>query len=178
MDAWDAILARRNVRDFSDRAIAREDLERIAEAGRRSPSSKNGQPWDLVIVTDRTQLVALSRVWRAAGPVADAAAAIVIVAPVGDDPRGGTVLHFDLGQQASSMTLAATSLGIGSGIVYVDDKALATEILGLPEDRFATLIMTLGYPVDRPLKPITRPDRRPFGDVVHWETWGSDETPT
>ncbi|MEX2322472.1 MAG: nitroreductase family protein [Acidimicrobiia bacterium] len=173
MDTWDAIRTRRNVRDFTDRTISRQDLERIAEAGRRSPSSKNGQPWDLVVMTDRTRLVALSRVWQAAGPVAEAAAAIVMVAPVGDDPRGGTVLHFDLGQQASSMTLAATSLGIGSGIVYVDDKALAAEILGLPEDRFAALIMTLGYPADRPLKPITRPDRRPFGDVVHWETWES-----
>lgn len=178
MDTWDAIRARRNVRDFSDRAIAREDLERIAEAGRRSPSSKNDQPWDLVVVTDRSRLVSLSEVWQFARPVADAAAAIVMVAPVGDDPRGGTVLHFDLGQQASSMTLAATSLGIGSGIVYVDDKALAAEILGLPEDRLAALIMTLGYPADRALQPIIQPARRPFDDVVHWETWGNDETPT
>jgi nitroreductase len=171
MDTWDALWARRNVRDFTDQAIVRADLERIAEAGRRAPSSKNGQPWDLVIVTERARLVALSRVWRSAGPVAGAAAAIVIVAPVGDDPRGGTVLHFDLGQQASSMTVAATALGIGSGIVYVDDKELASEILSLPDDRFAALIMTLGYPADRPLKPISRPDRRPIDDVVHWESW-------
>jgi nitroreductase len=177
MDAWDALWARRNVRDFTDQALGRTDLEQIAEAGRRSPSSKNGQPWDLVIVTERARLVALSRVWRAAGPVAEAAAAIVIVAPVGDDPRGGTVLHFDLGQQASSMTVAATALGIGSGIVYVDDKGLAAEILALPDDRFAALILTLGYPADRPLKPISRPDRRPFDDVVHWESWSDGTAP-
>jgi nitroreductase len=177
MDAWDALWARRNVRDFTDQALGRADLEQIAEAGRRAPSSKNGQPWDLVIVTERARLVALSRVWRAAGPVAEAAAAIVIVAPVGDDPRGGTVLHFDLGQQASSMTVAATALGIGSGIVYVDDKGLAAEILALPDDRFAALILTLGYPADRPLKPISRPDRRPFDDVVHWESWSDGTAP-
>ena len=43
MDTWDAIRARRNVRDYSDRAITAVDLDRILEAGRRAPSARN---WD------------------------------------------------------------------------------------------------------------------------------------
>src|SRR6266581_4425831 len=35
METWDAIRARRNVRQYTDQPIAREDLERICEAGRR-----------------------------------------------------------------------------------------------------------------------------------------------
>jgi nitroreductase len=35
METWDAITARRNVRDFKDRPLPREHLERILEAGRR-----------------------------------------------------------------------------------------------------------------------------------------------
>ncbi|HEX9643708.1 MAG TPA: nitroreductase family protein [Acidimicrobiia bacterium] len=171
MDAWDTIRARRNVRDFTDEPIPQDDLDRILEAGRRAPSSKNGQPWDLVVVTDREMLEQLSRVWQAAGPVAGSAATIALVAPTGDDPRGGTVLHFDLGQLASTLTMAATSLGIGSGIVYVHDKALAAELLGLPEDRFAALLVTLGYPADRPLKPLGNPNRRALEEVVHRERW-------
>jgi nitroreductase len=49
VETWDAIRARRNVRDFDDRPIAEEELERILEAGRRAPSSRNWQPWDFVL---------------------------------------------------------------------------------------------------------------------------------
>ena len=171
MDTWDAIRARRNVRDFTDEPIPAEHLDQILEAGRRAPSSKNGQPWELVAVTDRAALQELSKVWQSAVPVAGSAATIALVAHKRDDPRGGTVLHFDLGLLAASMTLVATSLNIGSGIVYVDDKDMAARLLGLPDDRFAALLITLGYPADRPLKPIKNPNRRPFDDVVRRERW-------
>jgi hypothetical protein len=32
-------------------------------------------------------------------------------------------------------------------------------------------LLDLGYPADRPLKPIKRPDRRPFDEVVHKAHW-------
>jgi hypothetical protein len=48
---------------------------------------------------------------------------------------------------------------------------MARRILGLPEDREVAILVALGYPADRPLKPIGRPKRRAFGDVVHRERW-------
>jgi nitroreductase len=41
METWDAIISRRNVREFTDRPISEEDLNRILEAARRTPSSRN-----------------------------------------------------------------------------------------------------------------------------------------
>jgi nitroreductase len=41
MDAWDAICARRNVREYKQQPISDDDLNRIAEAGWRAPSAKN-----------------------------------------------------------------------------------------------------------------------------------------
>src|SRR5690349_5158037 len=64
MQTWDAIRARRNVRQYTDQPLARQDLERILEAGRRAPSSINWQPWDFVVITDRDQLVELAKVWE------------------------------------------------------------------------------------------------------------------
>ena len=49
MQTWEAIESRRNVRSFTDQPIAAEDLDRILEAGRRSPSSQNWQPWDFLL---------------------------------------------------------------------------------------------------------------------------------
>jgi nitroreductase len=171
METWDAIRARRNVREFADRPIAEADLDRILEAGRRAPSSRNWQPWDFVLVTDRAQLTELANVWRAAGHVAGAAAAIVFLGPVLDDAMQNGWLRYDHGQATMSAALAAADLGIGSSHAAVADQALARRLLGFPEDRLAVSLLSLGYPAARPLKPLVRINRRPFDEVVHRGRW-------
>lgn len=53
MQTWEAITSRRNVRSFTSQPIPAAQLDQILEAGRRSPSSQNWQPWDFILVTDR-----------------------------------------------------------------------------------------------------------------------------
>jgi nitroreductase len=171
VQTWDAIRSRRNVRDFDDRPIAREDLDRILEAGRLAPSVKNQQMWDFVLVTDRDRLKELAKVWQGAYHVASSAATIALVAPVPGHEMQRDWIQYDLGQATMSMMLAAADLGIGAGHAAVLDQPLAREILGFPEDRFCVYLIPFGYPADRPLAPIERPDRRPFEDVVHEERW-------
>ena len=115
MEAWDALRARRNVREYQSKPVPPEDLDRIAEAGWRAPSAKNRQPWDFVIVTDREQLAELSTVWRGAGHIAGAAAAIAIVVPVPPDERRVITDNYDVGQATMAMMIAATDLGLGTG---------------------------------------------------------------
>ena len=79
METWDALRARRNVRTYEDRPISEEDLERILEAARRTPSSMNQQAWDLVVVTERDRLRELATSWRYAAHVAVSAATIALV---------------------------------------------------------------------------------------------------
>jgi len=171
METWDAIRARRNVREYSDRPIPPEELDRILEAGRRSPSSMNEQRWDFVVCTDRTLLQELAKVWRSAGHVATSAATIAVIAPETDDASTRESIEFDLGQATVSMMVAASDLGIGSGHAAVQDQDLARRLLGHPDDRRCALLIALGYPADRPLRPIERPDRRPFDQVVHRNRW-------
>ena len=171
METWDAIRSRRNVRSYTDQAIPPRDLRRILEAGRRAPSAGNQQAWDFVVCTDREQLVQLARVWRSARHVAGSAATIALVAPVSDNDRSRDLVQYDLGQATMSLMLAATDLGIGSAHAAVGDQQLARRLLGVPEDRFCAYLVSLGYPADRPLAPIKRPDRRPFDEVVHHGRW-------
>jgi nitroreductase len=169
MQTWEAIESRRNVRSFADRAIPAEELDRILEAGRRSPSSQNWQPWDFILVTDRKQLRELANVWRGAAHVADSAATIVVIGPAADNEFGRA--QFDLGQATMAMTLAAADLGIGSCHAGVADMELARDLLGFPGDRDWAFLISLGYPADRPLAPIRNPKRRPFSEVVHLGRW-------
>ena len=171
METWDAIRSRRNVRSYTDQPIPPEDLDRVLEAGRRTPSAGNQQAWDFVVCTDREELAELARVWRGARHVAGSAATIALVAPVPDDDRGRELVQFDLGQVTMSLMLAATDRGIGSAHAAVADQELARRLLGFPEDRFCAYLVSLGIPADRPLGPIERPDRRPFDDVVHRGRW-------
>src|SRR6516165_7806959 len=143
VSAWDAIRSRRNVRAFDGRPIRAADLDQILEAGRRSPSSQNWQPWDFILVTDRAQLRELARVWRGAGHVAGSAATIVVIGPAADNEFRRA--QFDLGQATMAMTLAAADLGIGSCHAGVADTQLARELLGFPEDRDWALLISLGY---------------------------------
>jgi nitroreductase len=171
METWDAIRARRNVRAYTPQAVPDADLTRIAEAGWRAPSAGNRQQWDFIIVTDRGQLKGLSTVWRGAGHIAGAAAAIAVVSPQFDDERARLIGYCDLGQATYAIMVAAADLGVGSGHSAVGEQDKAREILGVPGDHDVAFLIGLGYPADRPLRPLLKPARRPFDEVVrrgHW----------
>jgi nitroreductase len=170
-ETWDALTARRNVRSYTSEAIAPERLDRILEGARRTPSASNRQHWDLVVVTDRDQLVELSTVWQGAKHVAGSAATIALVAPEPTDERGNVIDQYDLGQLTYAIAITAADLGIGSGHSSVGDQDLARQILGVPAGYLVSWLIALGYPADRPLAPIATPARRPFDEVVHRDRW-------
>lgn len=171
METWDALRARRNVRQYRTEPIPDDDLKRIVEAAWRAPSARNNQHWDFVVSTDRGTLAELSTVWPGAGHIANAPAAIALVVPVVGDERETMIDQFDLGQAMMAMMIAATDLGIGTGHSAVGDQEKAREILGVPDDHLVSYLLGVGYPADRALQPIRKPNRRPFDEVMHRGQW-------
>jgi nitroreductase len=171
LETWDAIASRRNVRSFADRQIPDDDLDRILEAGRRAPSSQNRQPWDFVLVTDRDQLAELANVGPGSRHVGRSAATIALILPEFEGARERERARYDAGQATMAMMLAAADLGIGSGHAGVRDQDQARRVLGFPDDHHVAYLIDFGYPADRPLRPIRKPDRRPFDEVVHRGRW-------
>ncbi len=78
---------------------------------------------------------------------------------------------YDLGQATAIMMVTAADLGIGSGHSSVADQERARRVLGFPDGFRCEYLIGFGYPADRPLRPLVRPDRRPFEEVVHWRQW-------
>src|SRR6478736_942645 len=103
--------------------------------------------------------------------IAQSAATIALVAREPEDERQRGLMLYDFGQATAYMMLAAADLGIGSGHSAVADQQQAQRVLGFPAGYLAVYLIGLGYPADRPLRPLTRPNRRPFDEVVHWNRW-------
>jgi nitroreductase len=173
VETWDAIRGRRSVRSFAPRPIEPEHVERILDAGRRAPSSKNTQRWEFVLVEDREQLRRLSEVGDFAGHLAGATAAVALIVPEAEDPERREWVAFDVGHASENMMLAARDLGIGSVHAAVYDEALAREILGLPEGWRCFALISFGYPDDAATfeRPAIKGNRRPLEEIVHRDRW-------
>ena len=171
METWDAYRSRRNVRDYADRPIADDVLDRILEAGRRAPSAFNRQPWDFVVVTGHPALDDLATVWQGARHVARSAATIAIITPIEPDADRARWAEFDLGQATMAMAIVAADQGLASAHAIIADQARCRALLGVPETHRGAYLLALGSPADGELRPTDRLDRRPFEEVVHRGRW-------
>jgi nitroreductase len=171
VDTWTAISTRRNVRRFSERTIPPEELDRIVDAARLAPSSKNEQRWAFVVCTDRDHLRELAHVGDYAGHLGSATAAIAIVTPNAADAEERESIAFDAGQATENAMLAAWELGIGSSHASVYDEVLARELLAYPGDMRCDVLISLGYPADPAIFERPPRDRRPLGEVRHHERY-------
>lgn len=171
MEVWDAIRSKRAVRNFLDKPLDEAHIRRILDAGRRSQSSKNSQPWHFIAVQDKETLKKISQMGDFLGHVAGAALCVVILIPVENER---TIWHFfDTGQSASYMQLAAQEVGVGSclGTIYKPDEV--RDLLGFPDDLQARLLISFGYPAPDQRPGSGKDGRRDFEEVVHWERWQS-----
>jgi len=163
MDVLTAIRTKYAVRQFTGDPVPDDVLETILRAALRAQSSKNSQPWQLIVVRKRDTLATLSMLGDFLGHVAGAAACVVFAAP---DERGWT--YFDLGQCAAYLQLAAHDLGVGSclGAIYRPDEA--KRLLGVPAGMRLDALVSLGYPAESH-RPAKLGGRKPLSAAVHWE---------
>ena len=170
MDVYEAIRAKRAIRQFEARPLPDDVVHQILNAGRLAQSSKNMQAWQFVAVRDRETLEAMSQLGDWAAHLAGAALGVAILTP---DPDGKFQTMFDAGQAAAYMQLAAWELGVGSCLASIYDPDGARKVLGFPADWHLRIALSFGYPAPDAIAP--RPPRpagrKPFEDVVHWDRW-------
>ena len=171
MNVSEAIRNKRAVRAFRDEPLSEAEVSAILDAGRRSQSSKNSQPWHFIAVQQRERLQAIAALGDNIGHAGGSALCVVIVVPQ-DNER--TLWHFfDTGQAAAYMQLAGQELGIGSCLGTVYDPDGLRELLGFPADHQARLLISFGYPAaQQPRRGLGAAGRRRYAEVVHHETWG------
>jgi len=168
VDAYLAVVSKREVRQYAPRAIEPSAERRILEAGRVAGSSKNRQARRFVVVRDEGVREEVASCVYEGDHVRGAALVVAIV--VGG--RGPTA--FDAGRAAQNMMLAASNDGIGSCPNGVAEADRLREALEHAEAESVATVLTFGYPA-RPrrdpqsLAPeewVRRADRRPYEEMV------------
>ena len=133
------------MRRFAAEPIPDDVLRDILDVARWTGSSKNTQPWHVIVVRDPAMLKSLSTCGPFAGHLAGAAAAVALVMEDGNR-------RFDEGRLAQNIMLAAWARGVGSciGSIYPDPNARrAKELLGIPPKKYLHTTLSLGYPADK-----------------------------
>lgn len=184
MNISDAVRARRSIKEFTTRAVAREEVERLLEAAVQAPNHRMTEPWRFYVLGEnarRAYGAALGA--RKAKKVEDAAAAAelsrkveekhaalpamlavsVVLAP---DPE---VREEDLAatwMAIENLLLLAPSMGLGThlktGAIMHDPKARAA--VGVPEEERIVAIVELGEPAALG----TPKPRKPASSLTHW----------
>lgn len=161
MDTLETIKKRRSVRNYTGAPIPREDLKQIINAGRLSASGSNKQPWNFIVITDKSIIKRLS---KAADWSEKAGAMIAVVM----DPSSKYWIE-DGSAAIENMLLAATALGYGTcwlqGNIRPHDAEFKL-LLNIPEYLNLLAIITVGIAVEWPTK-----DKKSLEEVLHWETF-------
>ncbi len=163
MDAYKAIVTKRDTRSYVDRPIEEAVLRRVLQAGRMAGSSKNTQPVRLVVMRDREWLKEVATCGTFTQPLLAAPVGIAVCCP----PEGS---DFDAGRAAQNMMVAAWNEGVASCPTSMHDQACIREKLGLPQGWRVVVALALGYP--EPSVPMSMGRKRvELEDYVRWEKW-------
>lgn len=142
------LIHRRTIRVFRPAPIPAQTVRELVEIARWTGSARNRQPWRFVAVTDPELREGISRLGAYAGHLAAAPLVLVILSPA--EPLRDT--EFDIGRVAQSLTVAATSLGLGSCLatLYPDENArAAADLVGAGPEWTARHALALGHPGPR-----------------------------
>lgn len=159
----------RAVREFRDEPVPRKVVDDVLEVARLSGSASNRQPWELVVVRERSTLEALAAVEGYAGHLAGASLAIV---PVMFGEREEQEAY-DEGRLCERIMLAAWAHGVGSGIGWFvrGGRVEAGKVLGVPDGRVVRTAISMGYPKEGRRRG-RGPVRKPLSEIVYEEQYG------
>jgi nitroreductase len=170
MDALDAIMSRRSIRRFTERAPSQREVGTLLEAAMQAPSAHNHQPWYFVVIDQRELLDAVPAFHPHAQMLPGAPLAVMVCGDTGEVDKFGYLIQ-DCSAATENLLLAAHALGLGAvwlGI-YPRDERMAgmKKLLGLPETILPFALIALGYPAE------TKAAARRFNpERVFRNSWG------
>ncbi len=191
--------ARHMVRDFTDRPVPDDVVDRLVDLARRAPAAGNTQPWSFLVLRDAE----VERYWSTTMPDPEARSrfrwqgllrAPVLVVPYvrpaayveryAEQDKAGTGLGagvdawpvpywwVDGGAVVQNLLLGATAAGLGACLFgQFEHEEPVRAAFGVPDDQRALGTVALGWPAPGdPGRSAGRP-RPALDEVVHRGGW-------
>lgn len=199
MEFYEVVNKRRSIRQFVDKEIPKDVLERILDAGLKAPSSNHQRQWELVVITDKNIIKELAQIikpypCRISEPKTPQQEMFKIAYPkqrtmieesacvilpyfknkYGFDSKTNTYGLMDLGATwtlVENILLAATAEGLGS-VVHIPVKKepeQINEFIKAKEGYYLPTMIMLGY--SSPNAEVPTQVNATVENKVHWNKW-------
>lgn len=169
MEIFEVINTRRSIRDYIDKPIPQELIEKILKAAMQAPSAGNQQPWHFILVRHPQLRKSLAEALPYGKMLTRAPLGIVVCGDLSLEKHPGCWVQ-DCSAAVQNMLLAAHASGLGAvwvGVYPENDRVVGVkQCLKLPDEVIPLCVVAIGYPavsvhaIDR-----FRPER------VHEEHW-------
>ena len=171
------IQERRSIRNFLDKEVPEDYLNKVLEAVRWAPSWANTQCWEVIVVENPEIKQKLQEAMSKGNPATRAIVeAPLVLALCGKlqsagyykgqvTTKFGDWFMFDLGLATQNLCLAAHDLGMGTVITGLFDHAKTMEILKVPEGYELVSLIPIGFPA----KGTSAPKRREISEFTHYD---------
>ncbi len=150
------IATRTSIRDYENRPIEKDKVDKMLRAAMAAPTAMNKQPWHFVVINSREVLDKLAGSNPNSEKLQKAPLAIVVCGDM-DKAIPGDGRDFwiqDASAATENLLLAAHAMGLGAvwtGLYPALERCKSvTEILNLPETIIPLNIIVIGYPAENP----------------------------
>ena len=196
MEFQDVVRGRRMVRNFEDRPVPPEAVERILANALRGPSAGFSQGFEFLVLEGREQVdrfwqvVSPDRGWESAGWPGVYNAPLIVVPlshkqtyidryaepdkPWQDRDESHWPVpywHIDTGFAAMLVLLTAVDAGLGAIFFGITDAAAFRAAYGIPDAYEPIGAIVIGYPASDRRSGSLKRGRRPSTQVIHRGAW-------
>ena len=193
MNVYEAIMKRRSIRRFKEKAVPDEVLERCIDAARVAPSGRNQQVCEYIVVNDAKVLPGVfENIGGSAklppdkgGPRPEqtpkAYTIVLINKKLEGDANRRRITLYDVGMAAENIVLTALEQGLGCCPILMFRESDLKLILEIPDDYDIALVIAMGYPDESPVadelkdstniyvdeKNVRHVPKRQLKDIIH-----------
>lgn len=177
------LLKRESCRSYRDQPVSREDLIKICEAGRLTPSGCNAQPWKFMVIDeaearDKLYDALLLEGGITGAPWREECPAFIVLVEQKATLMPAAMEYYkssqrfaqgDIGMASLNMCYQAMELGISTCILGMIDQKKMQKHFGIPEGEEVRLVLAVGYSKEEKAPRVKI--RKAFEDVVCFNGW-------
>ena len=143
------IFERQSIRKYLDEEVSSQHIIMLLRAAMQAPSACNQQAWEFIVIEEKEDKLAISKMHKFAKPAAEASKLIVVLGNL-KRAKIKSMIEQDLGACCENILLEATYSGLGAvwlGFHPIEDRCnKIREYLNIPDYCIPFAVICVGHP--------------------------------